>query len=107
GRPRPLGGGRTRRRRRSSVHQRPGRMPAQGGIEGARYQARCSDPSSPRPAAKRRQRVSDGPEWFSAKRYGYGTALPISWQGWVVMAVYFVVVLGAAFLFARKPVILL
>ena len=29
--------------------------------------------------------MSDGPEWFAAKRYGYGASLPISWQGWVVM----------------------
>ena len=51
--------------------------------------------------------MNDRPEWFSAKRYGYGTALPISWQGWLVMAIYFAIVLGAAFLFARKPLILL
>jgi hypothetical protein len=51
--------------------------------------------------------MDDWPEWFSAKRYGYGTALPIAWQGWLVMALYFAVVLGAAFMFARRPVILL
>jgi len=51
--------------------------------------------------------MSDRPEWFSAKRYGYGTALPISWQGWLVTAIYFIVVIGAAFLFARRAVILL
>lgn len=47
------------------------------------------------------------PEWFSAKRYGYGTALPISWQGWLVTAAYFIVVLGAAYFLARRPVDLL
>ena len=26
--------------------------------------------------------MTDGPEWFAAKRYGYGAGLPISWQGW-------------------------
>ena len=51
--------------------------------------------------------MDDRPEWFSAKRYGYGTALPISWQGWAVMAIYFVVVIGAAYLFVHRPVILL
>ena len=50
--------------------------------------------------------MDDRPEWFSAKRYGYGTALPIAWQGWVVMTLYFLVVIGAAFLFAKQPVIL-
>jgi hypothetical protein len=29
--------------------------------------------------------VSDGPEWFAPKRYGYGSGLPITWQGWAVM----------------------
>ena len=28
--------------------------------------------------------MSDGPEWFAPKRYGYGSGLPISWQGWVL-----------------------
>lgn len=31
----------------------------------------------------------DSPEpWFAAKRYGYGAGLPITWQGWAVMAGY-------------------
>jgi tetrahydromethanopterin S-methyltransferase subunit C len=28
--------------------------------------------------------LSDGPEWFAPKRYGYGTGVPISWQGWAL-----------------------
>ena len=28
--------------------------------------------------------MSDGPEWFAPKRYGYGAGLPISWQGWAL-----------------------
>lgn len=51
--------------------------------------------------------MSDRPEWFSAKRYGYGTALPIAWQGWAVTAIYFLVVLAGAYFFARRPVIFL
>jgi hypothetical protein len=27
--------------------------------------------------------MSDGPEWFVPKRYGYG-ATPITWQGWAL-----------------------
>lgn len=27
--------------------------------------------------------------WFPAKRYGWGWGLPSSWQGWVVLVVYF------------------
>jgi hypothetical protein len=29
--------------------------------------------------------------WFPAKRYGWGWGMPIVWQGWLVMLVYFVV----------------
>ncbi|WP_437520344.1 hypothetical protein [Sorangium sp. So ce726] len=32
--------------------------------------------------------------WFPAKRYGWGWGLPSAWQGWVVLLIYFVVVLG-------------
>jgi hypothetical protein len=32
--------------------------------------------------------VSDGPEWFAPKRYGYGAGLPVSWKGWVVTLAY-------------------
>jgi hypothetical protein len=24
--------------------------------------------------------------WFAPKRYGYGAGLPISWEGWLVLA---------------------
>ena len=27
--------------------------------------------------------------WFPAKRYGWGWGLPVRWQGWLVLAVYF------------------
>lgn len=32
--------------------------------------------------------------WFPAKRYGWGWGLPVAWQGWVVMGVWFVIVVG-------------
>ena len=44
--------------------------------------------------------MSDGPEWFAPKRYGYGSGTPISWQGWVLtlgftaLAVLFALILG-------------
>lgn len=28
--------------------------------------------------------------WFRAKTYGWGWGLPLTWQGWVVFAIYFV-----------------
>lgn len=48
----------------------------------------------------------DGPEWFAPKRVGYGSGLPISWQGWVVLLVYLAIAIGASRLFADKPIAL-
>jgi hypothetical protein len=36
--------------------------------------------------------------WFPAKRYGWGWGLPCAWQGWVVFAVWWGSLTGAAFL---------
>jgi hypothetical protein len=35
-------------------------------------------------------------DWFAAKRYGLGAGLPIAWQGWAVLAGFFLVI-GLAF----------
>ena len=35
--------------------------------------------------------------WFPAKRYGWGWGLPVTWQGWAVMAAYFVMLLIGVF----------
>lgn len=37
--------------------------------------------------------IDDGEDWFAAKRYGYGSGLPIAWQGWAVMGGYIAVAL--------------
>ena len=50
--------------------------------------------------------MSNGPEWFAPKRYGYGSSLPISWQGWAIMLGFVSIAFGAAFLFATKPLVL-
>ena len=39
--------------------------------------------------------MSDGPEWFAPKRYGYGAGLPISWQGWALTIGFVALVIGA------------
>lgn len=31
--------------------------------------------------------------WFPAKRYGWGWGFPVKWQGWLVLAIYIVLVL--------------
>ena len=51
--------------------------------------------------------MTEGPAWFAPKRYGYGASLPTSWQGWVVLIAYLAVVLGAAFAFGDRPIVLL
>lgn len=35
--------------------------------------------------------------WFAAKRYGWGWGLPLTWQGWAVLAA-FVALLSVGFL---------
>lgn len=32
--------------------------------------------------------------WFPAKNYGWGWGLPITWQGWLVVAVYLLLLIG-------------
>ena len=40
--------------------------------------------------------------WFAPKRVGYGSSLPIAWQGWVASAAYLGAVAGAALLSHRS-----
>ena len=48
--------------------------------------------------------MSDGPEWFAPKRYGIGTGVPISWQGWAVTVGFVATVVGLSLLFHdQKP----
>lgn len=46
--------------------------------------------------------MSDGPEWFAPRRYGYGTGLPISWQGWALTLGYSSIVLALALTIGRS-----
>ncbi|MGJ7500442.1 hypothetical protein ACSFBF_08790 [Variovorax sp. ZT5P49] len=39
--------------------------------------------------------MQEHPYWFPAKRYGWGWGLPTCWQGWVVAAVYVVLLVTA------------
>jgi hypothetical protein len=44
------------------------------------------------------ERANDAPHresyWFPARRYGWGWGPPATWQGWVVLAVWFVALIG-------------
>lgn len=43
--------------------------------------------------------MADEPRyWFPAKRYGWGWGLPVAWQGWLVLAVFFVLLAAGAVL---------
>ena len=48
--------------------------------------------------------MSDGPEWFAPRRHGFGSGLPVSWQGWLLTLVYAAAMLGAALLFKDRPI---
>jgi hypothetical protein len=41
-------------------------------------------------------------DWFAQKRYGCGSGMPISWQGWVITFVYVAVAIGASLLAERS-----
>ncbi|WP_198085347.1 hypothetical protein [Variovorax sp. E3] len=47
------------------------------------------------------------PYWFPAKRYGWGWGVPTCWQGWMVIAVYAVLVAMAVVFIrpARDPLL--
>ncbi|HEX8450025.1 MAG TPA: hypothetical protein VF652_10590 [Allosphingosinicella sp.] len=39
--------------------------------------------------------------WFRARKYGYGSGLPIRWQGWAVLIAYVLVTIGSCLLAPR------
>jgi len=47
--------------------------------------------------------MSDSPEWFSAKRYGYGSGPPISWQGWAITVGFVALVICTSLLLKDRP----
>ena len=45
----------------------------------------------------------DSAYWFPAKRYGWGWGPPVTWQGWVVVMVWFaILLLGLIVLESRR-----
>ena len=41
--------------------------------------------------------------WFPAKKYGYGWGFPITWQGWIVLLSYILLVVGGSFTLTGSP----
>jgi hypothetical protein len=46
-------------------------------------------PATP-PAASRESSMAPNRYWFAPKTYGYGSGLPIRWEGWAVLLGFFV-----------------
>ncbi len=40
--------------------------------------------------------------WFPAVRYGWGWGPPVTWQGWLVLAGFLVLLVAGAYLFPPK-----
>jgi hypothetical protein len=47
--------------------------------------------------------MNDGPEWFAPKRYGYGSGMPISWQGWAVTIGFVLFVTAISLWLSNRP----
>lgn len=45
-----------------------------------------------------------GKPWFNPKEYGYGSGLPCSWEGWLVLAAFFAVAVGARWGLEHSPI---
>ena len=52
-----------------------------------------------------RQEDPSAEYWFAPKRFGYGTGLPISWQGWLSCLVYCGVVTVAALFLPQRTIL--
>lgn len=48
----------------------------------------------------------DDRPWFRPKRHGYGTGLPIAWQGWLVIALHIALITGVAVLLQGRPMLM-
>ena len=51
--------------------------------------------------------MSDGPEWFAPKRYGYGAGLPIRCQGWALTIGFVLLTIVLSIWMADRPLQLL
>jgi hypothetical protein len=50
--------------------------------------------------------VSEGPEWFAPKRYGYGSGVPIRWQGWAVIIAFVAIAILVSLALRDRPLVL-
>ncbi|WP_260581889.1 hypothetical protein [Sphingopyxis sp. PET50] len=48
----------------------------------------------------------DDRPWFRPKSRGYGTGLPIAWQGWLMLALHIALITGIAVLLRERPMLM-
>jgi hypothetical protein len=48
----------------------------------------------------------DDRPWFRAKSHGYGTGLPIAWQGWAMLAAHIALIAGLTVLLRAEPMVM-
>ena len=48
----------------------------------------------------------DDRPWFRPKRRGYGTGMPVAWQGWAMLALHIALITGVVVLLQGRPVLL-
>ena len=46
--------------------------------------------------------MSDGPEWFAPKRYGFGS-VPVTWQGWAITLAFVAITVSLALALRQHP----
>ncbi|MCW0198622.1 hypothetical protein [Sphingopyxis sp.] len=47
--------------------------------------------------------IFDSRPWFRPKNRGYGTGLPITWQGWALLAAHIALIAGVSVLLRGQP----
>ena len=50
---------------------------------------------------------NDDKAWFRPKSFGYGSGLPIAWQGWVLLGFHITLIIGLTVAFGDRPLALL
>lgn len=50
--------------------------------------------------------MNDRPAWFAPKRYGFGSGLPIAWQGWALSAGFIAIICSTVLLLGDHPLAL-
>ena len=49
---------------------------------------------------------NDTKAWFRSKSFGYGSGLPIAWQGWVLLGLHLALIIGLTIALGDRPMAL-